>query len=101
MEKQYEYFYKRYMNEFEDYFSFVISANSKKNAYRKIVFEHNGILGKDENEKYNKAEEFIVKKIGKKWSVALALGRMNPLGSSNTALYRIDKTKKNKAKHKN
>lgn len=94
MQKQYEYFYKRYMNEFEDYFSFIISANSKKDAYRKIVYEHNGILGQDENEKNNRAEEFIVKKIGKKWSVSLALGRMNPLGSSDTALYRIDKIKR-------
>ncbi len=91
MDKSYKYSYKIYMNGYEENLSFIISAKSEKEALIKIIIDHHGIDGLNENEKKINAENFILTKIGDEREIAKVLDRINPLGSSDFALYRIDK----------
>ncbi len=90
MEKTYKYHYKRYMNGLEDNLSHKIKANTDKEALLKIVIEHQGIIGKDETERLKNAEEFVANKAGDNWDNERVFDSINPLGSSDYALYRID-----------
>lgn len=83
MEKTFTYTYKRYVYDITDYFEGKINAKNRKEAFIKIVAEHNGMT-------LDNAKKHIEKTLGKVWSVDNAIMRMNPLGSNDTALYRID-----------
>lgn len=88
---KYKYDYKRYMYDIEEYFSYTVEANSIKEAICKIVIEQHGITGKNEYERIENANKFITKKIGNDWQGQEVFDKINPLGTSDTALYRIDR----------
>ncbi len=90
MEKTFKYYYKRYMNGMEENLSYKIKAKSEKDALLKIIIDHQGFFGKDETEKLKKAEEFVFNKTVVDWEIEKALDCINPLGTSDLALYRID-----------
>jgi len=91
MEKTYKYYYKRYMNGEEEYFSYNISACNKREALLKIIADHQGIIGNNSEERMKKVEYFLNQKIGKNWKVNSVLSLINPIGSADVALYRIDR----------
>lgn len=88
---QFIYEYKRYIYDIVENFSFAVEANSIKEAICKIVIEHHSIEGNNNSERMKNADSFVMSKYGEKWGGIEVLDSINPLGSSDNALYRISK----------
>lgn len=87
MNKEYSITYKVYSFENTYYSKHLITAASKHEAYIKFMAESNAISPAA-------AKELIEAKLGKRWLLAHAIDKFNPLGSSNLELYRVDTIRK-------